>query len=231
MTSISCKMIVYKKSKERVDNFNKTKQIFNDLEMFDAIDGINMYNKYKQYALENNFVNDYFIDDCEGKRDNRPKYGILGCLLSHVLILKEFVEKSDKEWLFVMEDDTTLSNFNPKIFDYLIDNATKNDSHFIQLFTNPRFYERQINTQKYNFGLYRMIRQWHTSALMISKKGALKILSNMPFKQAIDMEIMDCIDSLNALCFVNNIFVCKGALGPQDNNSEYGSLLWNIKPS
>jgi hypothetical protein len=54
-------MIVYKKSKERVDNFNKTKQIFNDLEMFDAIDGINMYNKYKQYALENNFVNDYCI--------------------------------------------------------------------------------------------------------------------------------------------------------------------------
>ena len=231
MTSISCKMIVYTKSKERVDNFNKTKSIFNDLEMFDAIDGINNYKKYKHFALENKYVNDYFIDDCEGKRDTRPKHGILGCLLSHVSILKDFIENSDKEWLFVMEDDATLSNFNSKIFDYLIDNATKNNSDFIQLFVNPRFYERQIQAQKYNFGLYRMIHQWGLVSYMINKKGAKLVLSKMPYKKAIDMEVISCIESLNAMSFVNNIITYKGALGPQDNDSELGSLLWNIKPS
>jgi len=231
MDKIKCNMIVYTKSKERVENFNKTKEILKELEMFDAIDGINMYEHYKKYALSNNYVTQYFIDDCEGKRDNFPKLGIMGCLLSHLTLLKDFVENSDKEWLFVMEDDATLDNFHPKIFDYLIDNLTKQKSNFLQMFVNPRFIEKQLNEKKYNHGLYRMIHQWGLVSYMINKEGAKLVLSKMPYKQAIDMEVISNIDELNAIAFVNNIIKYRGALGSHDKNSELGSLLWNIKPN
>ena len=34
------------------------------------------------------------------------------------------------------------------------------------------------------------------------------------------------IEDLNALCFINDIFINKGAIDGNDNISEYGSLIW-----
>lgn len=226
--NIDCKMIVYTKSQKRVENYNQIKTQIPNVELFDAIDAINNFDKYKDLALENNYVNDQLIEDCKGLSHGRPKYGILGCALSHIFILQDFIKNSKNEWILVLEDDLGLNNFNPKILEYLIFNAKKNDSHYIHLFTHPKFLKEQQEQEKIAPGLFKMIYQWHTLAYLVDKKGAQILLDRMPYKQGIDNEFSHCINLTNALCFVNNIFINKGALGSLHFNSELGSLLWNI---
>jgi GR25 family glycosyltransferase involved in LPS biosynthesis len=228
MEKVDCKMIVYTKSQKRMDNFNKIKEIIPKIELFDAVDGINEFDKYKQIALENNYATQEFIKNCMNLHCGKPRYGVLGCALSHIFILQDFIKNSTNNWILIFEDDLGLNNFNPKIIDYLITNSEKNDSHYVHLFTNPHFYKNQLAQDKVAPNLHKMIKQWHTLAYLIDKKGAQTLLDRMPYKQEVDNEFSHCIDKINALCFLNNIFINKGALSSGHVNSEMGSLLWNI---
>lgn len=222
------KMIVYKKSEKRVNNFLQVKKILPQVELFEAIDTINEYEKYKEYALQNNYVNNDFINICEQTKNDKPKLGVLGCNLSHIILLKEFIEQSQNEWLLVLEDDLKINNYNPTLLNKVIQVASKNKSNYVQLYTNPRFIYRQKMEQRIDDNIYKMISQWHTTAYLINKTGAKILLDKLPLNEAIDLFIGHTIHKLNALCYLNNMFINIGALHPNDKKSECGSLLWNI---
>lgn len=228
MDKIECKMIVYTKAEKRINNFDKVKKIIPQIELFEAIDCINEFDKYKKIALDNKYVSEEFIKNCERFSYGKPKYGILGCALSHIYILQDFIKNSDKNWILIFEDDLSLSNFNPKIIDYLITNAEKNNSHYVHLYTNSYFYKKQLEKEQVSPDLYKMIYQWGTVAYLIDKQGAQIVLDRMPYKNPIDHEFSENINKLNSLCFLNNVFLNKGSNGPTDKKSEMGSLLWNI---
>jgi GR25 family glycosyltransferase involved in LPS biosynthesis len=228
MEKVACKMIVYTKSQKRMDNFNKIKEIIPTVELFEAVDAINEFDKYKQIALENNYATQEFIKNCMNLYRGKPRYGVLGCALSHIFVLQDFNKKSNKDWLLIFEDDLELNNFHPKIIEYLITNAEKNNSNYVHLFINSHFYKQQMAQEKVAPDLYKMIKQWGTVAYLVNKKGAQTLLDRMPYKHAVDNEFSGCIKDLNALCFLNDIFKTKGALRPGHVNSEMGSLLWNI---
>ncbi len=222
--AFSAYMIVFKKSEKRLENFEEIKKKFPEILMFEAVDCINDYDKYKNIAQSKKIFTKEYIKYCDV---HKPK---LGCNLSHFNLLTEFLKNSKNEWILVLEDDVYLERFNPKIIQMLISVAEKNNSNFIQLYTNPKFYENQKN-EKYLFSnIYKMTPQWGLVSYLINKKGIQTILSKLPWNDNCDIIVSEYINELNALCFINSIFINKGATCSNDKTSEFGSLLWNIKP-
>ena len=123
--------------------------------------------------------------------------------LSHINLWKDFLEKSNKNWLLVLSDDIKLNNYNSIIVELLIGNT---DSNFIQLYCDKKNLNEQIKTKKINFNLFKMIEQ-DCSVYLINKKGIELMLSKLPFYDTLGKMISNNIDELNALCFVNTIFV------------------------
>ena len=216
----TCYMIVYTKSEKRITNYNDIKIYFKNLNKFDAIDGLNEYTKYKEIALKNNYLSNHYINYCDKLQ------GKLGCNLSHIFLLKQFLEKNEGEWLLVLEDDLKLNNFNEKIIDLLIFIANKNNSKFIQLFTGPKFIENQKKAKKIKSYMYEMIPQWYTLAYLINRKGIEIILSKLPWNNNVDIIFSNYIKELNSICFINNIFSNDGSLDSKDKKSNFGSLIW-----
>jgi GR25 family glycosyltransferase involved in LPS biosynthesis len=215
-------MIVYLKSEIRVKNYEEIKKYFQNLNKFEAIDAINYYEKYKKIALESNFLTKNYISYCDNY------HGKLGCNLSHIYLLKSFLEKNEYEWLLVLEDDLELNNFNEKIINLLIKIANKYNSNFIQLYTGPTFIENQKKSKIIKSNIYEMIPQWYTLAYLINKKGIEIILSKLPWDNNVDNIFSNNIKELNALCFTNDIFLNKGSLNSKDKKSDFGSIIWNI---
>jgi len=218
----TCYMIVYTKSEKRIKNYNNIKIYFKNLNKFDAIDGLNEYTKYKEIALKNNYLSKNYINYCDKLQ------GKLGCNLSHIFLLKQFLEKNEAEWLLVLEDDLKLNNFNEKIIDLLIFIANKNNSNFIQLFTGPKFIENQKKAKKIKSYMYEMIPQWYTLAYLINRKGIETLLSKLPWNNNVDIIFSNYIKELNSICFINNIFINDGSLDSKDKKSNFGSLIWKI---
>jgi GR25 family glycosyltransferase involved in LPS biosynthesis len=213
-------MIVYTKSEKRITNYSDIKIYFKNLNKFDAINGLNEYTKYKEIALKNNYLSNDYINYCDKLQ------GKLGCNLSHIFLLKQFLEKNEAEWLLVLEDDLKLNNFNEKIIDLLIFIANKNNSNFIQLFTGLKFIENQKKAKKIRSYMYEMIPQWYTLAYLINRKGIETVLSKLPWNNNVDIIFSNYIKELNSICFINNIFINDGSLDSKDNKSNFGSLIW-----
>ena len=218
----TCYMIVYTKSEKRIKNYNNIKIYFKNLNKFNAIDGLNEYAKYKEIVLKNNYLSKDYINYCDKLK------GKLGCNLSHIFLLKQFLEKNEAEWLLVLEDDLKLNNFNEKIIDLLIFIANKNNSNFIQLFTGPKFIENQKKAKKIKSYMYEMIPQWYTLAYLINRKGIETVLSKLPWNNNVDIIFSNYIKELNSICFINNIFINDGSLDSKDKKSNFGSLIWKI---
>jgi GR25 family glycosyltransferase involved in LPS biosynthesis len=209
-------MIVYSKSSKRNNNYKSINKI---AYKFEAIDALNNYDKYKNFCIENNIFTQEYLKYCDNIN------GKLGCSLSHINLWKNFLN-SKKNWLLVLEDDVKLKNYNPIIIELLIGEADKNNSNYIQLFTNGKYFNEQIKQEKINYNLYKMIPQWGGVAYLINKKGIEIMRSKIPFDENNDIMISKNIEDLNALCFINDIFINKGAIDGNDKISEYGSLIW-----
>ena len=82
--------------------------------------------------------------------------GKLGCNISHQLMYDEFLQ-TDGDWCLSLEDDCFIKNYDEGKLRDIIAIATDNNSHFIQLYTNPVFIEKQTQ-KKYAENLYKMFR-------------------------------------------------------------------------
>ncbi len=216
-------MITYKPNEKRMKNFSEIQKKIPDLEMFSAYDSINCFSVSKLEAKKKNLCTDDFIKQC----DTSFK-GNLGRCISHLLILKQFVLDKNVEWLVILEDDIGLRAFKDKIISDLIEKAIINESMFIQLYTNPQFILPQILNIKLETNLYQMVPQVGSSSYLISKEGAKIVLSKLPLNENIDSFYNKLIKELNALCFINNIFLNYGALTPDDKFSKFGSIIFNV---
>ena len=217
-------MIVYEPSEQRRENFTKIKrETIPNIQLFSAIDSVQKYDECMNMALMSNILTKNYIDS------NKNIPGKLGCNLSHIYVLKQFIEKSDKQWLLVLEDDIVVNaQYDPSLIQSLIKQADVEKSEYIQLYTNHRYFlSKQLLQEKVGDNLYRMISQWHTCAYLIHKEGALKILSYTPLNDNIDHIFSKYIRQLKSLCYINSLFDYRGALEGSDKDSEFGSIINN----
>lgn len=105
------KVITLMRKKERVENvINEMARAIIDFEYFEAIDGKSYSDDaFLKLMLEHNIF-----------EHNKASKGPLSCTLSHILLLKEFLD-SDHEYLTVFEDDI----YFPPIFMDKIDQIIK----------------------------------------------------------------------------------------------------------
>jgi GR25 family glycosyltransferase involved in LPS biosynthesis len=211
-------MIVYTPSKMRVDNYAHAQEAIADLTLFSAIDSVHHYEHHRRVALESNLLTPSYIEQ------NKNITGKLGCNLSHIYVLQRFLQ-SASPWILVLEDDVIVEHYDVGRVSLLIQEAERNGSHYIQLYTNPRFVGPQREAERVANELYTMIPQWHTCAYLISREGARKTLSHVPLDDNIDHVFSKLIPELRALCYLNTMFACKGALHGTDTASEFGSII------
>ena len=216
-------MIVYMKSDLRVQVFNKTNKQLN-LNIFPAIDTISDFSKYKKLALDEDYCTKDYIDTI------KKTPGKLGCNLSHQLLLMHILKHSTKDWNLVLEDDiqmdeTFLENVQDKLKD-----ADKNESYFIQLYTHPRFLDKQRETSKISENLYKKVFQWGTPAYLIHKKAIPLFIEKFPLDVNIDISYGKMISSWNSLCWLDNGIITLGSIDNYDNKSNLGSIIYNKQP-
>jgi GR25 family glycosyltransferase involved in LPS biosynthesis len=218
-------MITYKKCNVRLNNYNNTKKTIKDLEFFPAYDSINFFSACKIENQKYKLCCDKYVEDSELKLK-----GKLGCNMSHLSILKNFVTDISSEWLLVLEDDVTINNYNDNMIKLLIEKAQLYESNFVKLYVNPRFIQDQIMSNRKEANIYEMVSQWHANVYLINKAGANYIISKTPIDDHIDLFYSKNIKELNALVFINNIFQNNGTMNSYDKTSDYGSVILNIKP-
>ena len=218
-------MILYSKSPERVNIFNKVKkENIPNLGKFEAIDTINNWGEWCKYALSNNLTTKKYLHKIGGI------YGKLGCNLSHQLLIQHVYEKKpDIKWLLIMEDDIELTNYSENLVNNLISKAEEEDSHYIQLFvnTNHKIHQSRANEVDTALKLYKMIPQWGTVCYLIDRIGMKAVIDNFPVETNMDYLYNKLIPDLNSLCYLSNTFETCGTMDSQDDSAELGSLIWN----
>lgn len=225
---VEIKMIVYSNSLCRLQNFFLQKKIIPQLQFFNAIDAVNNYQYYKDFALENNIIRPELIKFLEGiEINNKPLYGILGCYLSHVFILNDFLNNPYFNWLLVLEDDIRFKDFNIELVNQLISEADSINSNFIQLYTSPKFFDNQLKEELLTLHLRKMVGQWGAVAYLINKKGVETILKLIPCHNALDIVFSQNIENLNATCFLNNNIINMGSYDCIGTDNELGSIIMN----
>lgn len=249
-------MIVYQKSQIREENFEKIKWKFkNNLEKFKAIDCINEYPKWKQFALKNTYCSTEYIQN----EVEKVSTGKLGCNLSHQILLENILQKYQKnintsdintsdintnnsvDWFLILEDDVGIKGDYQQINSFL-ENLVKNLENFnkardiskktryVQLCIYNQFYANQVKTPKLFGDTFVKIPQFGTCAYLIHI-DAIKFLCNMrPWTQNIDFIYNSLDRQFNSVATFNPYFYCQGTTHANDNsNQNYGSIIWENK--
>ena len=215
-------MIVYSPNKKRVNNFNTINKSI-QTNYFPAIDAISHFKIYSDFAVHKN----YCTLDYKNKYKNRP--GKLGCNLSHQLLLDTINENSNTDWNLVLEDDITIDiNIFMKDVNRILKDAEQKNCSYIQLYIHPKFIDIQTKQKdKISDDLYEMCFQWGTVAYFINKKCIHEFTMQYPLSQNIDVEYNNMISKWNSLCWVKSGIDTEGSLDNKDNDSKFGSLIYN----
>jgi hypothetical protein len=215
-------MIVFERSKRRKDNFEFVRSnIIPDVLLFPAADTINEYEKYKRMSDEMKCHTSFYMNKWKSG-------GKLGCNMSHILLLQH-LQTLPSDWFLVLEDDILFQEYDKKTVESLIEIANKNQSHYVHLYTNPEFLEKQKRAKQVAPDVYTMIPQWHTLAFLIDKKGIEITLSKLPYNNHIDHIYSDNIRTLNAICYLNTMFRNGGSDTCGDKSSTFGSLIYKLR--
>lgn len=142
------KVITLTNIKERV---NAVKELENNLGI-----PLNIFN-----AIIGNI--DLFSDFTHIRKDQKITSGMIGCLLSHIELLK-----SDFDRLCIFEDDCELIGKKEELFDFI---ASAPHYDILCLGTNEHVDYTPVNSSYVN-----VTRFWGTHALIITKKAAIAIL-------------------------------------------------------
>ena len=220
MIKFNTYMIVYEKDKKRLDNYTKINEKINCTK-FSAINSVDYFEKYTKIALEKNYTSMVYINEIK----SLP--GKLGCNLSHQMLTENILENSSTDWNLILEDDISLNNFNVNEIDNILTQANLNKSNYIQLVTNNRFLDKQKNKKEICKNLFPMVSQWHTTAYFINKTGINILKKCYPITKNIDLQFNYLIKDLNSICWINNIFSNEGDGSSTDNETRFGSIIWD----
>ena len=231
-------MITYEGSKERVDNFYKTKNIINDLTLLPAVDSLNNQEALIDYAIENNII----IKDSCLHNDSIILAGKIGCELSYYKLFNQLLNQGigDNEWVLILEDDVEVcKNFIdhlPKI----IEEATSISSDYVRIshrhdfeYDNYEDYSKKqfAPSRKLSKNLYSTIKQYGTSGQLLNGRAIKTLVSLYPFQAAIDIVIDLALPFLKGTTYIENIAKNIGAGHYMDHDSKMGSIINNMEPS
>lgn len=139
---------------DRLQRFlkNKDETCLKDEEfiIFSAFDGLDYENEVKRFGIENHLI----FQIMKHHKINAPK-GVLGCLLSHLLVLQEIVQNTnidENDYVGIYEDDVFYcDDFNEKYNEYKKINWLNYNADFI--YTGGRF-EKEFDCRKsFDFNL------------------------------------------------------------------------------
>ena len=232
-------MITYMRSEERVKNFHDCKKLCSgDLQLFEAVDGLRDYEKLCSFDKENNFHTEAY------RRKWQHMPGKLGCNLSYSTILSKIIQDPAEEWFLILEDDAGVcENFFEEAQE-ICELAKDIETHFVRLYVGSGYGFWPEDTGYWNFSpskqfsedfliksnFYKMMPQWYTTAQLISKEGAKRLLSVCPWNDNIDLLLNRFSHLLFATSYPTKNFYCKGSDGINDSSSEMGSVIYeNIK--
>lgn len=233
-------MIVYDASEKRSENYKVQTANIPNLQKFSAVDTLENFEKNAETAKKKNYASDTYI---WGSVCNKYP-GKLGCNLSHQILWETFLNNHTENWLMVFEDDVLINEYDTdERFSKILSVAEQNNSNFIQLYTNPGFVSKQSDADSIVGNLYKMIPQWHTVAYAISRTGIELLMELYPVNENIDEFISSNVDELNALCWLNNIFLNGGDvpktepiitrrgkkiwIRKKEDTDIFGSIIWD----
>ena len=216
---------------ERKKQFLQLKKNLPQLKAFPAIMGNALSKKDIQSLLKKKILDRWSIA--------LSSQGEVGCYLSHLQILKDFV-LSKQKYCLILEDDMHLEkNFKIDLRDAL--QECPEDWDLLYLFAIPK--QKKLSTtikgKKY---ILKAPRLWYTCAYLVSQKGARKIIDNIQPMRAnpIDEHFGDLVDQKKLQAFIakkkitNNIgdlyLGNTNQLATTIQNSSYLSIffLWQI---
>ena len=212
---------------ERKKQFLHLKKNLPQLKAFPAIMGNVLTKKDIQSLLKKKILDRWSI--------YLSSQGQIGCYLSHLQILKNFV-LSKQKYCLIFEDDIHLKkNFKIDLRDAL--QECPEDWDLLYLYANPN--QKKLSTyikgKKY---ILKAPRLWHTCAYLVSQKGAKKIINNIQPMRAnpIDEYFGDLVDQKKLRAFVTKKVITKN-LGDlyRGDNGQLPSIIyktgWLIFPS
>jgi len=137
-------------------------------------------------------------------------------------------ETSDTEWNLILEDDVHIDiNVFMKDVQRVLQKANEKNCSYIQLYIHPKFIDIQTKQkEKVGENLYEMCFQWGTVAYFIKKQCIQEFTMQYPLSENIDVEYNNMIHKWNSLCWVNSGINTHGSVDNKDNNSKFGSLIY-----
>lgn len=232
-TKLGACMIVYTKDKNRMSNYHAQKLQLScaDLQLIEAVDTKNFFDKHKKIAIDKQLLDEYYVTHYLQNKNKHKQWGCkgkgaLGCDMSHIECYKNILSSNEFMYCLILEDDAIVTESFCNNIDQILEQATQLQSDYVHLSCNKKFSNKQYSkNNKLSSLLYKMIPQWHTTAQLVSTKGAEKLLNILPHDAPIDITISRHIDMLNAtssIIHINN----GGAASGGDKNSQFGSLIW-----
>jgi glycosyl transferase family 25 len=156
----------------RIDNINKQIKLLNlkNTNIFDAIMGKNLGDTEIQYYIDNNYINQDSL--------NVLNPGQIGCILSHLTIIEEFV-KSNKPYITILEDDVILTrDFKQKYKEYINELPEDYEIAYLYLSELTRSCSKKKEFELPNKNIViKGFPQYGTVGYRLSKKGAMRLLS------------------------------------------------------
>ena len=226
-------MIVYTSDQNRLDNYyaQKSRLPSSDLQMVEAVNTNDFFDEHKKTAIDNQLLDEYYITLYLQNKNKHKQWGCkgkgaLGCDMSHIECYKNILSSNEFTYCLILEDDAIITENFCNNINQILDQATQLQSDYVHLSCNEKFRNKQYNkSNKLSNLLYKMIPQWHTTAQLVSTRGAEKLLSILPHDAPIDITISRHIDMLNATSSIIHVDN-GGAASGGDKNSQFGSLIW-----
>lgn len=175
--NIEVKVVSMKNSIDRRYYINELMKKYKiDYSFFDAINGRESCTKeYYNKAKNSHFMfnRKFFLTPSE-----------YGCMSSHLLILKNFVANSSKEWLIVLEDDIIYDEmFNDFIKNFIFSQLNKNKVYILGgqegLKSKHLLFGKNETINEYKFkNIYSFCNRWvyRTCCYLVNKESAKMML-------------------------------------------------------
>ena len=229
-------MIVYNNPIRKRNYYIQNNTLNNKLILFNAIDTIslNKYNLLINIALKKKIISESYIKKAISYRKKIYYIGKLGVALSHINVWNKFKFLPNK-WILILEDDCYIKKINVNI-DSFINNCIneviniKPDCKYIKLHINNFNKKKQFsNSNKISGNIYKPIIPNCSNVAYLLHKDGIDIINKhlYPLKTFFDHSISYLFNHLNAIIYKNSIFINMGADSKGDNNTLFGSIIFN----
>lgn len=195
MMKLECTVITLPKNENtRLKNFLKSyneSTIKQEIKVEDGVDGRKILLKNHVHPETYNKMIQMYKNK---KRTEEAQLtpGMIGCYLSHMKVLKKFIEKNESDYLFVFEDDAIIYSYID--VEQIIKDAPRNwDLLLVGYIRYAPDLTYKGNTDKY----IKISDFWGMHGYIVNKRSAPLILANIdvPITKQVDHKISDlCAD-------------------------------------